>query len=259
MVECKVRALPKIKVDRATGLLSGGPPESEMKQIKDVLANAFARDKFTAGVIGIDPEETVEPKDLAVVVPAHRPIDSAAKSVTYIDYIGTFWLTTVTAGLLSRGGEVFVAETEGPEPQIIGCAVWFGPGYSMYDSTVEQEHALGPLLGLFDEPLQKWWHGSDASFLATYGKLVGSALGGVDTEGGLAKKEASWHLQTLGVHPDHQGKGVGTRLVGVTVEQAKSEGKKLCLEVENTKKLQILYKAWIQIHVQWKGGRCQAG
>lgn len=45
-------------------------------------------------------------------------------------FVGPFWLTTVLCGLL--GGEVYVAETS-DEKRIVGCAVWFGPGHTMYD------------------------------------------------------------------------------------------------------------------------------
>ncbi|KAJ6554280.1 hypothetical protein B0H19DRAFT_948696, partial [Mycena capillaripes] len=97
------------------------------------------------------------------------------------------------AGLL--GGEVYVAETA-DTGKIIGCAVWFGPGHTMYDSE-EQTHSLGPLMASFDKELQAWWL---ATFLPKYDTFLTSVLG----EG---TKHASWHLQTLAVDPAYQRQG----------------------------------------------------
>jgi hypothetical protein len=45
------------------------------------------------------------------------------------EVIGPFWKSTVIAGLLA--GEVYVVETLDTQ-KIVGCAVWFGPGHTMY-------------------------------------------------------------------------------------------------------------------------------
>ncbi|KAJ7123610.1 hypothetical protein C8R44DRAFT_539186, partial [Mycena epipterygia] len=91
-------------------------------------------------------------------------------------HIGLFWRTTVVAGLL--GGEVYVAETVDTQ-KIIGCAVWFGPGHTMYDTEDQQKYSLLPLMTSFDGELQNWWHAAVSD----------------------GTKHNSWHLQTLAVDP----------------------------------------------------------
>ncbi|KAF8130902.1 hypothetical protein K438DRAFT_1435510, partial [Mycena galopus ATCC 62051] len=108
--------------------------------------------------------------------------------------IGPFWLSTVVAGLL--GGEVWVAETKetaDSPSKIVGCAVWFGPGHTMYDSLEQQKHSLVPLMASFSEELKHWWH--------------------------LDTKQNSWHLQTLAVDPEFQRQGAARALVNEVVEK----------------------------------------
>jgi ribosomal protein S18 acetylase RimI-like enzyme len=50
---------------------------------------------------------------------------------------------------------------------------------------------------------------------------------------GAGTKHSSWHLQTLGVDPAYQRKGVATLLVNTIVEKARLSGEKLCVELEN--------------------------
>ncbi|KAJ6533373.1 hypothetical protein DFH09DRAFT_993372, partial [Mycena vulgaris] len=136
-----------------------------------------------------------------------------------MSYIGPFWVSTVVAGLL--GGEVWVAETDNSEKKIIGCAVWFGPGHTMYDSEDQQKYSLGPLMAGFTDELKHWWI---AAFLPQYEVVLTSALG----EG---TKHNSWHLQTLAVDPEYQRKGAARSLVNVIVEKASQTGSMLCVEV----------------------------
>ncbi|KAJ7876223.1 hypothetical protein B0H13DRAFT_1893806 [Mycena leptocephala] len=85
---------------------------SELNQVEVALSKAFADDLFTAVV-------TANPK---------TDSDSKEDPAPHV---------------------VLVAETDEKKDtgrKIIGCAVWFGPGYSMYDTAGEQEHALGPLM-----------------------------------------------------------------------------------------------------------------
>ncbi|KAJ6602776.1 hypothetical protein DFH09DRAFT_828534, partial [Mycena vulgaris] len=128
--------------------------------------------------------------------------------------------STVVAGLL--GGEVYVAETNDAAKKIIGCAVWFGPGHTLYDTYEQQQHALGPLMASFDANLQKWW---SEVFLPKYDTFVDSALG-------ADVKHNSSHLQTLGVDPEYRQKGAATLLVNAVVEKASAIGAKMCVEVE---------------------------
>ncbi|KAJ7862702.1 hypothetical protein B0H13DRAFT_1638543 [Mycena leptocephala] len=124
--------------------------------------------------------------------------------MTDTGHVTALWISTVVAGPL--GGEVYVAETNDAVKKIIGCAVWFGPGNTLYDTPEQQQHALGPLMATFNANLQKWW---GEVFLPKYGN---SALG-------TGVKHNSWHLQTLGVDPEYQQQGAATLLVNAIVEK----------------------------------------
>ncbi|KAJ7161213.1 hypothetical protein C8R46DRAFT_1106739, partial [Mycena filopes] len=139
-----------------------------MDAVEGVLSRAFTGDLFTAVVTG----HALDDPDTA--------------------YIGPFWKSTVVAGLL--GGEVYVAETVDTK-KIIGCAVWFGPGHTMYDTPEQQQHSLGPLMGSFDKDLQAWWM-----------------------------------TTTLGVDPEYQRQGAGRLLVNAIVEKAAPTKTALCVE-----------------------------
>ncbi|KAJ6484016.1 hypothetical protein C8R45DRAFT_999954 [Mycena sanguinolenta] len=188
--------------------LSGGP---EMDAIQNVLSNAFTSDLFTA------------------VVTAHDPAD------TNTSHVGPFWKSTVIAGLL--GGQVYVAETTG-DKKIIGCAVWFGPGHTMYDTEDQQKLSLGPLMASFNEELTNWWH---ADFLPKYDSVVASALGGEDA------KHNAWHLQTLAVDPEYQRRGVAKLLVEAVAEKAKLTQSSLCLECETETNIEVYRRLGFEV------------
>ncbi|KAJ6626062.1 hypothetical protein B0H10DRAFT_1906963 [Mycena sp. CBHHK59/15] len=206
------------QLDPSTALDASNPTSlPEIDAIESVLSKAFADDRFTA------------------VVTAHDP------KGTDTSHVGPFWKSTVGAGLL--GGEVYVAETADAQKKIVGCAVWFGPGHSMYDTEEQQKFALGPLMAAFNEDLQQWWH---ADFLPKYDAFVASALG----EG---TKHNSWHLQTIGVDPEYQRKHVATSLVNAVIEKAALSNAPLCLECENENNVVVYTKLGFEITPKGKG------
>ncbi|KAJ7493674.1 hypothetical protein FB451DRAFT_1215096 [Mycena latifolia] len=208
------------KLDLSTALSTGDPGSlPEFGEIESVLAKAFTGDVFTA------------------VVTAHDPKGADTS------HIGPFWMSTVVAGLL--GGEVYVAETNDEEKKIVGCAVWFAPGHSMYDTEAQQKHALEPLMASFNEELQHWWH---AVFLPRYDSFVDSALG-------TGTKHNSWHLQTLGVDPQYQRKGAATLLVNTVVEKARISGAQLCVELEEDVNIEVYSRLGFEMMPKGKGGR----
>jgi ribosomal protein S18 acetylase RimI-like enzyme len=173
-----------------------------------------------------------------------------------MSYIGPFWVSTVVAGLW--GGEVWVAETDDTEKKIIGCAVWFGPGHTMYDSCFsssnlyrfpylnrttsedQQKYALGLLMAGFTYELKNWWRAAlsnpymycgispdfDYQLLPQYEVVLTSALG-------QGIKHSSWHLHTLAVDPEYERKGAARSLVNAIVEKASQPGSMLCVEGGN--------------------------
>ncbi|KAJ7893039.1 hypothetical protein B0H13DRAFT_1719531, partial [Mycena leptocephala] len=183
------------KLDPSTALLTSDPGSlPEIGDIETVLSKAFTGDLFTA------------------VVTAHDP------KGTETSHIGPFWVSTIVAGLI--GGEVYVAETDDAQRKIVGCAVWFGPGHSMYDTQEQQKYVLGPLMASFSEELQHWWSGA---FLPQYDSFLTSTLG-------AGTKHNSWHLQTLAVDPQYQRQGAATALVNSVAEKARPTGGMLCVE-----------------------------
>ncbi|KAF8157306.1 hypothetical protein K438DRAFT_340595 [Mycena galopus ATCC 62051] len=210
------------KIDPSTAFSASDPgsvPESH--QIESVLTKAFAEDHFSAVITGHNP---------------HAP-------VTDTSHITSLWRSTVVAGLL--GGEVYVAETKDTTKKIIGCAVWFGPGHSMYDTPEQQQHALGPLMASFDAKLQKWW---GEMFLPKYESFVECALG-------AGVKHNSWHLQTLGIDPEYQRKGVATLLVNAIVEKAGTIGATMCVEAETELNIKIYSRMGFQLMPKGNGGK----
>ncbi|KAF9008616.1 hypothetical protein BDZ89DRAFT_996828 [Hymenopellis radicata] len=184
----------------------------ELKATEDALAKAFANDLFTATVNG------------------KKEVGGDTT------YVGPFWTTTVLCGLL--GGEVYVAETTDDEKKIVGCAVWFPPNHSMYDTEDQQEFVLGPLMGSFSEELGEWWEKKVDSysenkyraymrrqFLPQYDAFTDATLG-------PGTKHESWHLQTLGIDPAYQRKGAATQLIDVVYRKTAAQGQALVLECE---------------------------
>ncbi|KAJ7124100.1 hypothetical protein C8R43DRAFT_1031302 [Mycena crocata] len=200
------------KLDPSTAVSPSDPGSlPDIHAVESALGEAFIEDRFTAVVTGHVFKEVTGDKE------------------TDTSHIGPFWLTTVVAGLL--GGEVYVAETNDAERKIIGCAVWFGPGHSLYDTEAQRKYSLVPLMAMFDDNLQHWWH---TVFLPTYDEMVASAIG-------PETRHNSWHLQTLGVHPGYRRKGAATRLVKTVVEKARLAGEKLCTELENETNVKPFY------------------
>ncbi|KAJ7493618.1 hypothetical protein FB451DRAFT_446349 [Mycena latifolia] len=207
------------KLDPSTAVDASDPGSlPEMDQVEGVLSRAFTGDLFTA------------------VVTAHDPKDPDTS------HIGPFWKTTVVAGLLD--GEVYVAETLDTH-KIIGCAVWFGPGHTMYDTEDQQKYSLVPLMGSFDAELQGWWH---AAFLPQYDIFLTSVMG----EG---TKHNSWHLQTLAVDPAYQRKHAATLLVNTVIEKAALTNTPLCVECSTEPNIEVYTKLGFHMMPKDKGGR----
>ncbi|RDB25813.1 hypothetical protein Hypma_006557 [Hypsizygus marmoreus] len=164
------------------------PSTAELEAVSKVLAIAFAEDEFTAIVLGRNP-------------------------VLVYD----FCYAQVVAAKLA--GEIFVAESTVTK-ELIGAALWFGPGREMFDSEDQNEQALLPLVAKLDPDLQQWW---SEVFIPRYDEVVLEALG-------AGVKKASWHLQLIGTIPAERRKGVARALINEV--RNKVGGILLCLEAE---------------------------
>lgn len=176
--------------------------KTKSEQTSKLLGAAFAEDIFTAIVTNFDSE-----------------------------FYGDFQNTTIIAAVL--GGDAYVAEDE--NGAVVGVSAWFPPGRALYDSEDQQKLALGPMQERFLSKTPGLWAWWGQVFLPTYSTFVEESLG-------VGVKHDSWHLLTLAVTPEHQRKGIGRALVDVVRAKAKGEGKKMCLEVENSTNLAIYEK-----------------
>ncbi|KAF8486507.1 hypothetical protein JB92DRAFT_3024362 [Gautieria morchelliformis] len=119
------------------------------------------------------------------------------------------------------GGELYVASYG--EHDIAGVAGWFGPGTGFMNTPEQGEAGFNALMASFSPDLMKWW---TEYFLPKYEVQTTTALG----EG---TKLAAWHLQIIGVLPEHQGKGIGGALVRTVESKALPNGVACCLEAVN--------------------------
>jgi GNAT superfamily N-acetyltransferase len=115
------------------------------------------------------------------------------------------------------GGEVYLAEIDGKPA---GAAAWFPPGKGLFADEEQNSKAAGPLMQQLDPEAQKWFGGA---FMTAY-KAEADKYFGPDL------KLAGYHLQTIGVLPEFQGKGLSRKLIEHVRDKAIPQGKTLSLE-----------------------------
>ncbi|KIK52783.1 hypothetical protein GYMLUDRAFT_49744 [Collybiopsis luxurians FD-317 M1] len=196
-----------------TRQLSASASEQEIESVVKCLELAFESDQFTLTCIG-----------------AHIGADGRFEFDREI--LQQFHRSLVVAGLL--GGEVYLAES--PMKEVLGAAIWFGPGRELFDSEDQHDAALVPLFQKFSPELSKWWN---ENFLPKYKEFT-------DTSFGEGSKIQSWHLQWIGTAPDHRKKGVATSLVNIVKD--KRGDNKMCLETENPINLHWYEQVGFQIY-----------
>ncbi|EJD46603.1 hypothetical protein AURDEDRAFT_63241, partial [Auricularia subglabra TFB-10046 SS5] len=103
----------------------------------------------------------------------------------------------ICAALVDKAGEVHVAETRTQE--IVGVAVWFGPGTTYLRTEAQRKAGWNQLYAQLEPIYQDWWD----YFLPFYDQYTAGAFGdGVKLNG--------YHLQVIGVIPVRQGQGVAS-------------------------------------------------
>ncbi|KAI0326405.1 hypothetical protein GY45DRAFT_1373960 [Cubamyces sp. BRFM 1775] len=107
----------------------------------------------------------------------------------------------IAAALVPGEGEVHVAEL--PDVGVVGVAVWFGPGQKFLVTDAQRNAGWNQLMERLPDQYRDWW----SKFLADYDTLVEKSLGGAEV------KLGGYHLQLIGVAPEHQRKGVATALI----------------------------------------------
>ena len=94
-------------------------------------------------------------------------------------------------------------------------------------------------------------------------KLIFSAIGLSGIKKTLARermikklqpKEPLYYLWYIGVHPDHQNAGIGTRLLKEIMEQSKTSKRTICLETSTVKNIPWYEKHGFEIYNQLDTG-----
>ena len=119
------------------------------------------------------------------------------------------------SGLLQysqKYGEVYTT------PEVKGVASWLSPGNT-------EVTFIGQILTGFA------LYRAIMKFSAEERTHIMHAMDFVDVEHKRLVHEPHWYLWALGVSPDHQGKGIGGRLIGPVMAQADNEGVPCYLEV----------------------------
>jgi ribosomal protein S18 acetylase RimI-like enzyme len=92
----------------------------------------------------------------------------------------------------------------------------------------------------WDEPVQREFHARafnpDRWQIITLG---GTEIGMIDVE----YRPDEIYLARIEIHPDHQGCGIGTRLIGALIDEARQNGQDVVLDVlAVNRRAQVLYR-----------------
>ncbi|KAH9902675.1 hypothetical protein C8Q73DRAFT_785325 [Cubamyces lactineus] len=135
----------------------------------------------------------------------------------------------IAAALVPGQGELHVAEL--PDVGVVGVATWFGPGQKFLQTDKQRNSGWNQLMTMLPGQYRDWW----ANFLNEYDALVEKALGPEVKLGG-------YHLQLIGVAPEHQRKGVATALTKYA--GAKAHAKRVPIVLETVGSVNVMiYKA----------------
>ncbi|KAF5383783.1 hypothetical protein D9615_003711 [Tricholomella constricta] len=177
------------------------PSDAEVKRVVEVLQAAFGEgDPFTDFLVGGD----------RTLVPAK--FESSVRAA-------------------SMGGEIHVASLGPTINDIVGTAVWYGPGQISMSTEEQREMASKVFYSKCPEELKSWWH---EHFLPSMMRLANESLG-------PGFKETQWALQLLGVVPEHHRKGIAKAMVKTVEKRAKADNVSIVLETTTALDL-LIYK-----------------
>ncbi|KAF9476819.1 hypothetical protein BDN70DRAFT_881951 [Pholiota conissans] len=164
--------------------------EAEIKQLANVLVEAFRTDPY--GLILLGNDYTLAPGE---------------------------FVAQVRATLINGALHAFAV---GPALEdIVGVALWFPPGKRAF-ATEEEKVATGwHKVEEATPPALRAWRND--YFGPTVAKMVTDSIG-------IEYIEAAWHLRLFGVIPEHQGKGYGRALFDFAERQAKQTNSNLVVQ-----------------------------
>ncbi|RDB15772.1 hypothetical protein Hypma_003725 [Hypsizygus marmoreus] len=118
------------------------------------------------------------------------------------------------------GGQIEVA-TLGPQVEdIVGVAVWYGPGQSSSATEQQREVGVRRFLAALPEDLKKWWLEHLVPVLEQLNKEC------LDPGFSLSQ----WYLPFFAVHLQHHRKGIAKALMASAEDKAKADGGSIVLE-----------------------------
>lgn len=182
------------------------PSDTEVQRVVQVLQSAFGQDNSFTDFLGGDRS----------LVPANFESNIRAAAI---------------------GGEIHVASF-GPEiDDIVGAAIWFGPGQASMSTEEQREVGSKRFFALCPDDLKKWWL---EEFIPSMEKLANESLGS-------GFKEAQWALLLLGVVREHHRKGIGKAMMRFVEDKAKSDGVSIVLETTTELNVQIYKRMGFEI------------
>ncbi|KAF9476820.1 hypothetical protein BDN70DRAFT_897047 [Pholiota conissans] len=163
--------------------------DAEIKQCATILVEAFKGDPFSSVLLGGD-----------------------------LSLAPTEFDAQLRATLI--GGAVHALALGPLVEDLVGVALWYPPGKSVFSSAEERAAGWDQFMDSVPASLKAWW---TDYFGPTMGKMSSDALG-------PDYSLKAWHLHIFGVHPAHQGKGYGRVLFEFAEQQAKETHSNIVLE-----------------------------
>ncbi|KAH6890113.1 hypothetical protein BKA70DRAFT_1329049 [Coprinopsis sp. MPI-PUGE-AT-0042] len=171
--------------------------DEDLENASETLSLAFNNDQFTRVITGHDD-----------------------------DFYEEFLTSTLTASSLC-GGEIYVAETR--EKQVIGVAMWFGPGRALHlgSSPEESGQEAGIFASDMEPELREWW---ESEFMPKHKRLSDAGLG-------PGTKLANWNLQIIATHPNYLRQGVCRTMIEIVERKVDSPCPSLACSIPLTFRL----------------------
>ncbi|KAF8198633.1 hypothetical protein BJ912DRAFT_31558 [Pholiota molesta] len=118
------------------------------------------------------------------------------------------------------GGAVHTLMLGPAAEDIVGVALWYPPGKSLFATAEARAAGWDQFLASIPESTRTWW---TEYFGPAMGKMSEDSLG-------AGYSLNAWHLHIFGVLPGHQGKGYGRALFEFAERQAKATHSNLVVE-----------------------------
>jgi len=121
------------------------------------------------------------------------------------------------------GGQIHIVRIGPARQDIVGVALWFPPGQSVFSTEEQRSAGWNQFLVMIPKELRTFW---TDHFAPTVQHLSTSTLG-------PGRVLSAWHLHLFAVNPEHQGKGYGKLLFQYVDKQALAAGEGIVLETSN--------------------------